>query len=351
MISRLELRNFRNFKEAEVTFSPGVNVICGKNGQGKTNLLEAIHVLGFTKSMRTNGDREMIKFGEDFFTVKAGGLEIRLSSNGKKTLLKDGAVYPGSKDWLGLLPVVFFGPQELGIVKNEPGLRRRFMDMAICQIRPRYTRALSEYNRAKDHKSKILKNHREKPGLLETLPEFNEKMIACGELLIRERTAFVEKLAELSEKYHRDISGGGETLKVSYTADTDLRGTLERVRDREIAAGTCLAGPHRDDIRSTVNGIDARAFASQGQAKTAALAFKLSERDILREYLGNPVILLDDVLSELDETRRGYILGNMSGGQSIITDCDSSRLRELNAGQTINVSGGCVFSNGERECI
>lgn len=343
MLSKLELINFRNYKEVNVEFSSGVNVIWGENGQGKTNLLEALHVLAFTKAIRTNKESDLIKFDENFSVIIGDNLEMRFSRETRRIMLSDGVKITAAREWLGLLPVVFFGPQELNIVRGEPGLRRRFMDMAICQYKPNYTHALSVYNRAKEHKAKILREHIEKKDLLDTLPDFNEKMIQSGEFIIRERSEFLKVLAERAKVYHSNISSDREKLRLEYNTSENLRAEFERVKDKELRAGSCLAGPHRDDILTEINGLNSRVYASQGQVRTASLAFKLAERDILEEKLEiTPIMLLDDVLSELDSGRRDYVLNHQKKGQTIITDCEPGRLKALHIGKTLHVGDGKI---------
>lgn len=343
MLSRLELINFRNYKEVSVEFSSGVNVIWGENGQGKTNLLEAVHVLAFTKSMRSNKESDLINFEESFSVIKGDSLEMKISRETRRIMLSNGVKYGTAREWLGLLPVVFFGPQELNIIRGEPGLRRRFLDMAICQYKPTYTHALAVYNRAREHKSRILREYTEKPALLDTLPDFNEKMIQSGEVIIKERFEFIKLLSERAKAYHSSISSDSEDLRVEYQTKENLRYEIENAKDKEIKAGACLVGPHRDDIITEINGLNSRSFASQGQVRTAALALKLAERDILDEKLGTtPIMLLDDVLSELDNKRRDYVLNHQKKGQTLITDCEPGRLKTLHIGKTLHVGDGRI---------
>jgi len=343
MLEKLELINFRNYKEIRVEFSPKVNVIWGDNGQGKTNLLEAIHILAFTKSMRTNRETDLIKFEEDFFVIKGDSLEIRLSHGERRSMFNNGVKYSTAREWLGILPIVFFGPQELNIIHGEPGFRRRFLDMAICQYKKKYTHAMSVYKRAREQKSKILREYLDKPSLLDTLPEFNEKMIQSGEVILSERIDFIKLLLEKAKVYHSSISSNKENLDIEYQTKENLREEIKNSTDREIKAGTCLVGPHRDDIIISINGLNSRSYASQGQVRTAALALKLSERDILDEKLeSTPIMLLDDVLSELDNKRRDYILNHQEKGQTLITDCEPARLKSLYIGKTLHVKDGKI---------
>jgi DNA replication and repair protein RecF len=343
MIKKLELVNFKNYEETEIEFSPLINIIWGDNGQGKTNLLEAIHVLAFTKSMRVNSETDLIKIDKDFAVVKGDTLEIRFSRTERRVMFNDGVKCLTAKEWLGLLPIVFFGPQELNIVRGEPGFRRRFFDMAICQYKTGYTHALSVYKRAREQKSRILREYSDKPSLLDMLPEFNEKMIQSGEIIIGERNIFVKKLADYANVYHSNISSSNEKLDIEYQTKENLRAEIEKAKDKEIKSGVCLVGPHRDEIVIYINGLNSKSYASQGQIRTAALSLKLSERDILDEKLNlTPIMLLDDVLSELDGKRQDYILNHQEKGQILITDCEESRLKSLYIGKIIHVKDGNI---------
>ena len=364
-VGSIRLDNFRNFRELELSFAPGVNIIYGKNGQGKTNLLEAVYMLSITKSMRGARDRDCVMFGQSFARVAGkvytdGGtghtLEMSISGEGKGLRI-DGVGGTPAREWIGCLPVVFFGPQEMEIVRAGPSRRRRLLDTALCQIKPRYTRALSMYKKAHEHKKGILSRAGGKPSLALAMPEFDLKLAQSGAVVWKERAGYAVRLAATAANYHRRISGGAEDFSAAYAPgvpDTgsgaeDERGlaallmaAFERSREHDLRAARTRTGMLYDDLDIRVCGRDARAFASQGQARTAALALKLAERDILREELGeHPVLLLDDVMSELDGTRRAYLTAPDAedSRQCLITDCGGG-FGGLKNGKTIYIENG-----------
>ncbi|GHV09854.1 DNA replication and repair protein RecF [Clostridia bacterium] len=298
ILRSIELEDFRNYHKARVDFDPELTVIHGHNGQGKTNLLEAIHILSFTKSMRNIRERECVRFERDraFINGKTEDetLEIAISLTERK-LLKRGGGECSTRDWLGALPAVFFGPQELNLVREGPSTRRRFLDMAICGMHPAYVSALSMYKRALEHKKKLLIDRN-----TDVLPEFNDILKQKGAIVADFREKYFQKLAPLAAKYYAGISSGAEVLELRYAANS--LDNLDEVR--ELEAGQALYGPHRDDIKFLMNGREMKSFGSQGQVKSAAIAVKLAERQIIERELNTaPVMLLDDVLSELDENR------------------------------------------------
>ena len=250
---------------------------------------------------------------------------------------------------------VFFCPEDLYLIREGAAARRKFLDTALCKLRPRYAAALSQYNRAYEHKTRILRDSEERPDLLEMLPEFNEQLIRLGAVLIHYRFQFSRRLAEYAAVHHRECSGGKEELEIRYqtvSSVTDPGGELGELTDRlrahmeshqaaERASRLCLSGPHKDDLAVTINGRDAKQYASQGQTRTAALAMKLAEREIYRNAAGEyPVLLLDDVLSELDPRRQEFVLNRIAGGQVFITCCEDDRLPQLLGGKVFHVRQG-----------
>ncbi len=364
-INRLTLRNFRNYREQSVEFSPENNVIVGENAQGKTNLLEAVSLLSCGRSARTRTDRELIRFGEaeakirgDIFS-RERDFRVEMSffaGKRKKTEINQVPVKRAS-ELSGVLGTVFFCPEDLFLIREGAAARRRFMDQSLCQLRPRYAAALAEYNRLYDHKTRILRDADEHPDLLDTLPEFNARMAAAGAVLIHYRARFCARLAEYAAAAHSECSGGRETLVLRYETvktvedpfaeqNVLIEALAEHQRSHasaERAARLCLSGPHKDDVAVEIGGENARQFSSQGQTRTAALAFKLAEREIYREITGQtPVLLLDDVLSELDPKRQEFVLNRISGGQVLITCCEEDRLGTLTAGRVLRVENGEV---------
>ena len=365
ILKTLSIRGFRNYIEEEVAFDPGTNIIIGENGQGKTNLLEAIYYLTGARSFRTRFDKELLGFDLDSSTICAAffteereqTIEINIKRGRKKDIFLNGARRQRSTDLNGKLTAVLFSPDDLSLVRAGAALRRRFMDGSLSQIRPKYALWLAEFQRIYDHKTRILKDHREKPSLLHTLDDFNIRLAKAGAELIHYRGAFVNKLSPVAEAVHREFSGGRERLSLTYeTVGTvtnplekpavlfeQLMAQQERLRRAEIDAGLCLAGAHKDDITVAINGTPARAFASQGQTRTAALSLKLAERDILFEDRGEyPLLLLDDVLSELDAGRQDFVLNRIQNGQVFITCCEEKGIGDRTGGKIFNVKNGKV---------
>lgn len=362
-INRLTLRNFRNYAEQTVDFAPGSNLILGENAQGKTNLLEAVAYLSQGRSERVRTERELIRFGTDealllgevFSREREFSIEAHLCVGKRRKLLVNQVPVKRAGELSGVLGTVFFCPEDLLLIRAGAVERRRFMDQALCQLRPRYAAALSEYNRLYEHKTRILRDSGERPALLETLPDFNARMAIAGAVLIHYRARFCARLADYAAVAHRDCSGGKEELTVRYEtvksvsdpfAEQDV--LIEQLLAHqtaharaELASGLCLSGPHKDDISVEIGGENARRFSSQGQTRTAALAFKLAERDIYREITGQaPVLLLDDVLSELDPKRQEYVLDRIGGGQVLITCCEEERLGKAAGGKTLHIEHG-----------
>ena len=364
-IDRLTLQNFRNYAEQTIDFAPDCNVIVGENAQGKTNLLEAIAYLSCGKSARARRDSELISFGqtdcvlrgEVFSRGRDFAVEILLSAGKRRRMSINKVPCKRASELSGVLGTVFFCPEDLLLIRDGAAARRRFMDAALCQLRPRYEEALADYNRAYEHKTRILRDSEDYPALLDTLPEFDECMARAGAVLIHYRARFCERLKEYASLAHRECSGGKEELSLSYETVktvTDPFAPMDTVYAQlkehqashaaaERASRLCLSGPHKDDIFVSIGGVEARSFSSQGQTRTAALAFKLAERDIFKEITGEaPILLLDDVLSELDVKRQEYVLNRISGGQVFITCCEEDRLGTLQGGRVFHVESGCV---------
>lgn len=364
-INKLTLTGFRNYESQHLTFDSRCNVIYGENAQGKTNLLEAIVYLSCGRSPRTHADRELIGFDKtgavmeghihsrdrDFVT------KIELQRGKKRKMTVNGVAAKNAAALSDVLHTVFFAPEDLFLIRDGAAARRRFMDNSLCQLRPRYASALAEFTRLYEHKTRILRDSEEFPALLDTLPEFNERLCQAGAVMIHYRAQFCARLAEYAAQAHGECSGGREVLEVKYkTVKTvedplgDVGDILQALREHqeshyhaEIASRLCLSGPHKDDIEILVNAQSARQFCSQGQVRTAALALKLAEREIHKNTFGEyPVMLLDDVLSELDPRRQEYVLNRIAGGQVFITCCQSDRLETLLSGKVFNIHGGEV---------
>ena len=364
-INKLTLEGFRNYRGQTLEFDPACNVIHGENAQGKTNLLEAMGYLSCGKSPRTRTERELISFdgseariiGEIYSREREFITDITLRAGSRRKMTVNGVAAKNASELSEVLHTVFFSPEDLFLIREGAAARRRFMDQSLCQLRPRYARALAEYHRLYEHKTRILRDREENPGLLAMLPDFNEGMCRMGAILIHYRAQYCRALDGYAAPAHGDCSGGREKLKLRYetvktvidpfakTEDIaqNLRDHQESHYHAELASGLCLSGPHKDDFLVEVNGRSARQFCSQGQVRTAALCLKLADREIHRSAVGEyPVMLLDDVLSELDPKRQEYVLNRISGGQVFITCCENDRLDRLQAGRLFHIRSGEV---------
>ena len=345
-VRTITLDGFRNYETFSASFAPGVNVIWGENAQGKTNLLEAIGFLAGARSHRARGDKELIAFQKDRAAITAQVesrgreflLEAQLIRGARRKLFVNHVKAKTAAELTGVVQTVLFCPEDLALIRAGAAQRRAFLDQAICQLRPRYAEALSQYHRLLEHKTRILRDWEKNPGLLQVLDDFNEALARAGALVIHYRAHFVEKLAQKAAQIQEEFSGGRETLGLRYhTVSTvheplgqtvaiyeALRQHQESHRRAEQEARSCLSGPHKDDLLATINSQPARQFASQGQTRTAALSLKLAERELFQDDTGQwPVLLLDDVLSELDRQRQAFVLGRITGGQVFITSCEA----------------------------
>ena len=367
-IDALSLTAFRNYAQEQVEFHPECNVILGENAQGKTNLLEAISYLSCGKSPRARTDREMIRFGENAARMEAAvfardrefRVRVDLYRDRRRKMSVNQVAAKTSAQLSQVYNTVFFCPEDLYLIREGAAVRRRFLDTALCQLRPRYAAALAQYNRAHEHKTRILRDAQERPDLLAALPDFSERMVQMGAVVIHYRAQFARRLAEYAAVHHGECSGGREQLGIVYqtvSAVTDpmahegqimeqLRSHMEAHRTAELSSRTCLSGPHKDDLLVTIDGLAAKDYASQGQTRTAALALKLAEREIYKNASGEyPVLLLDDVLSELDPRRQEFVLNRIAGGQVFITCCEDDRLPQLLGGKVFHVEQGNVVSS------
>ena len=364
-LQELSLRSFRNYQEVHLEFEPGVNLIVGDNAQGKTNLLEAISYLGSGKSFRAQRTSEMIRFGDDFAEIQGSVFSqerqqtlryLLFAGSRPRQIFRNGAKKKSASDLSGVLPTVLFCPEDLLILKMGSSQRRRFGDLALCQLRPNYDAALTEYHRILEQKSRILKDRFENPALLDILPEYNMRLCQVGALLISYRARFYDALGKSAEKFHSQFSGGVENFSLEYkTVSTvkdpmasvhqltnDLFDHLESHHRAELETAQCLTGPHKDDFTVSLSGIDLKAYGSQGQTRTAAISLKLAQRELMgREWDEEPVLLLDDVLSELDPGRQDFVLNQIVSGQVFITCCEPGRFTKL--GKTIEIRKGNVI--------
>lgn len=363
-VKKLALNGFRNYDFETVEFSDGTNVISGPNAQGKTNLLESVYMLSCGRSFRTRFDRELIGFNNSYAEILADiysyhrdqTVNIKLSQGKAKKITVNGVKKRGS-ELSETLNTVLFCPDDLNLIKDGAAVRRKLMDNAISQIRPRYAELLSEYNKLYENKSRILKDWREKPSLLDTLDDFSEGMCRVSAQIIRYRASFAKRLNSAAPPIHSEFSGNGEKLEIQYkTVSTvkdpfasakeiyyDICEHQERHREAEISSAQCLTGAHKDDLEILINGRTARNFASQGQTRTAALSLKLAEREIFLDETGEyPILLLDDVLSELDVKRQEFVLNRIGGGQTLISCCEDEGISQRTGGKVIFVEKGRI---------
>lgn len=363
IVKAITLDFFRNYLHLEAAFHPRINVIFGDNAQGKTNLLEAVAYLSSASSHRARYDRELIQFGVDHAFVKGEvasrgrdfTLEASLHRGARRQLLSNGVRLKNAGELAGILNTVLFCPEDLYLIRAGAEARRKFLDQCICQLRPRYAVALAEYKRLREHKTRILRDSAEHPDLLDTLDDFSLRMAQCGAILVHYRAHFIKKLRQAAPPIHADCSGGRERLELEYrTVSTvtdpeappktllpQLLDHQESHRRAEIESRSCLSGPHKDDLSVSIDGCPAGAYASQGQTRTAALALKLAARDIFyQETQEWPVLLLDDVLSELDSRRQEFVLNRITSGQVFITCCEEEKLVHLREGNAFYIHDG-----------
>ena len=363
IVKRLELDFFRNYAHLEADFDRRANLIYGDNAQGKTNLLESIAYLSAARSHRARYDREMIMLdvdsafvrGDIFSRERDFTLEARIFRGRGRQLYSNGVKLKSAGELAGILNTVLFCPEDLSLIKAGAAERRKFLDGAICQLRPLYAQALAEYNRLYEHKTRILRDWPENPSLLQTLDDFNLRMAQTGSILIHYRAHFVKRLREHAPAIHADFSGGRENLELAYETVSTVtqpkrppRELLPRLlehqearRQAELDSRQCLSGPHKDDLAVAIGGQPAKIYASQGQTRTAALSLKLAQREIFQEETGEwPVLLLDDVLSELDARRQSFVLNRIRGGQVFITCCEEEKLEGFEDGRIFHIHDG-----------
>ena len=363
-LNNIALRDFRNYERLDLSFDPGVNLIVGNNAQGKTNLLEAISYLGSGKSFRAIKSGEMVRFGADFADCEGSVYSqereqtlrwVIFGASRPRQVYRNGVKKKTVSDIAGVLQTVLFCPEDLMVLKTGAAARRRLGDNALCQLRPNYEAALAEYNRILDQKNHILKDRFENPGVLEILPEYNARLCQVGALLISYRARFYDGLGKAAAVYHNHFSGGSEEFSLEYrTVSTikdpfapvselkeNLMEHLESHERAELETAQCLTGPHKDDFDVTLSGISLKSYGSQGQTRTAAISLKLAQRELMGRESGEiPVLLLDDVLSELDPGRQDFVLNQISAGQVFITCCEPGQFTKL--GKTIEIYKGTV---------
>ena len=330
-IERIRLDHFRNYSELDLTLDAGTNLFYGDNAQGKTNILESMYLCGTTRSHRGSKDSQMLMFGSDEAHIQMdvirNEIPCRIDMHLKKSRAKGIAVnrVPVKKagELIGICSFIFFSPEDLGIIKNGPAVRRRFMDMELGQLSGMYLNDLYGYSKVLAQRNRLLKDIAWRKDLLDTLDVWDQQLCMYGKRIIEGRERFVEKLEKKTVPIHEKLTGGKEKIKVLYEKNTSAAEMEEKVksgRERDLQMGMTMTGPHRDDLMIMANGIDLRLFGSQGQQRTGALSLKLAEIELVKEMTSDaPVLFLDDVLSELDQGRQRYLLESIQNVQTMIT--------------------------------
>lgn len=331
VIESLELKNYRNYKELHINFDPGTNVLYGDNAQGKTNILESVYVCATTKSHRGSKDREIIEFGEEESHIKMNirkddvpyRIDMHLKKNKTKGVAINGIAIHKASELFGVVNVVFFSPEDLNLIKNGPAERRRFVDLELCQLNRLYVHSLVQYNKIILQRNKLLKEIGFRPEYEEMLDIYDMQLVSYGRELIHYRRDFIDQLNHIIRDIHYNLSGKKEELEIRYEPNVgseELEKALKKNRAQDMKQRMTLTGPHRDDISFYVNNIDIRRFGSQGQQRTAALSLKLAEIELVKKIVKDyPILLLDDVLSELDSGRQEHLLSGISHIQTVIT--------------------------------
>lgn len=358
-IKYLMLKDYRNYEELLIELVKGVNVFIGDNAQGKTNILEAMYYCAFAKSHRTNKDRELIIWDKEKSIIQIyvnkqrldKRIDISILRDGKKAITINKIKINKISELIGTFNVVMFSPEDLRIVKESPGVRRRFIDMEIAQLNPKYYYSLVQYNKVLNERNSILKSRSVDETMIQI---YDEQLCTFASYIIKKRIEYVNKLNEYGKTIHKDITSGKEDIDFKYI--TPLK-NMENIKDelkilltknikKDIINGITSIGPHRDDLNIYLNGVDAKRFGSQGQQRTSVLTMKFASLKIIREITGEyPVLLLDDVLSELDINRKKYILSSIEDIQTIITCTGIEDINENLKGEykVFNVKNGCVL--------
>lgn len=357
-INRIELENFRNIEKLSLNFDD-VNIIYGENAQGKTNIIEAIYLFTGAKSFRGVKDKEMIKFGEEFSKLKSEfekegrNQEAEILIKGRRQAKLNGIKKKSVSELGNELKAVIFSPVYLSMIKDGPIERRKFIDLALCQLKANYRNVLKEYNRCLAQRNILLKNIKNNKSLEEMLPIWNINLAKAGAKIIYQRKKYVEALLPYTKDIFLGLSSGKEQIDLILKGDFDysdldkdeienkLLETLEQNQKIDILNGVSSSGPHRDDLEILINGKSAKNFGSQGQQRSCVLALKLAEASLLRDMTGEePIALLDDVMSELDEKRQDYILNHIKNWQVFITCCDANTVLKLKKGKTFHIENG-----------
>jgi len=330
-IESLKLKNFRNYELLSLGFDKSTNIFYGDNAQGKTNILEAVYLSGTTKSHRGTKDKDMIQFGANEShietIVEKNGIKYQIDMHLKKNSPKGIAINKipirKASELFGIINIVFFSPEDLNIIKNGPGERRRFIDLELSQLDKVYLNNLSNYNRIVNQRNHLLKEIDYNKGALETLDIWDIQLIQYGNKIIERRQKFIEEINKIISNIHKKLTGNREDIKIVYEPSNgalSFEQALLKNKEKDLRIKSTSVGPHRDDIAFLVSDIDIRKYGSQGQQRTAALSLKLSEIELVKQSIHDtPVLLLDDVLSELDKHRQNYLLDSIHDIQTLIT--------------------------------
>lgn len=331
ILKSVALSHFRNYSDLYLEFDQGTNILYGDNAQGKTNVLESVYVSGTTRSHKGSKDKELIQFGQEEAHIrtmvekkgKPYQIDMHLKKNRSKGIAINKIPIRKASELFGILNIVFFSPEDLNIIKNGPSERRRFLDFELCQLDKIYLFHLTNYNKILSQRNKLLKDVNFKPELKDTLSVWDAQLVSYGRKIIAARKEFITQLNEIIFGMHKKISGGKEELLVSYEPDVEegqLEVELLRNQEKDLKFGMTSVGPHRDDMCFLIHGIDIRRFGSQGQQRSCALSLKLSEIELVKSSIQDtPVLILDDVLSELDSSRQNFLLNSIHDIQTIIT--------------------------------
>ncbi len=356
ILKEIEIINFRNIEHIKFKPQSDLTIICGQNGQGKTNLLESIWMLTGAKSFRSVKDSFLIKSGENAAYINAKvsnannkteqlnseSSEIKIAvidenneSSSKKGRFAhiNGVDYKRAINIAGIFNEVVFEPNHLRLVKGSPENRRKFLDAALCQLYPSYISALRKYTRILTQKNALLKQYYKHSGAGNLLDVYNENLAQSGEFIVNKRKEYLKLFCKSAIEHHAKITGNKESFKIDYKPcfSDSLIETLNKSKEKDINAGFCTSGPHREDLLFSINDSDAKIFASQGQQRSIVLSLKLAEAQMIFDITSEkPIVLLDDVLSELDENRKNYLLSEITGMQTIITTCESSAFADFN---------------------
>lgn len=356
-VKSLDLLNFRNYEKLSLTLDPGINIFYGANAQGKTNILEAVYLAGTSKSHRGTRDRDMIRMGESEAHIRMHvdkndsdyRIDMHLRKNKSKGIAIGGVPIRRAGELFGIVNIVFFSPEDLNIIKNGPSERRRLVDRILCEIDRIYMSDLTQYGKCLNQRNRLLHDLYFNPSLESELPVWDEQLVNYGCRIIAKREEFVRMLENIASEIHTELTGEKERLTLVYEPNVTVEEFADKVarsRDADRKIKSTTVGPHRDDVCIKVNDMDLRLYGSQGQQRTTAISLKLSEIRIIEERIRNkPVLLLDDVLSELDRDRQNYLLGNIRDIQTLITctGLDEFVQNRFEADRTFRVVNGEIF--------